>query len=387
MRYAKGMNNAHTKKKVLLLITKSNWGGAQRYVYDLATHLDKELFSVTVVVGGNGQLTEVLAHQHIDCLSLPTLNNSLRPAALWQTGRDLFTLLRRERPDILHVNSSVAGLIGTFVGRLARVPRIIFTAHGWAFNEERPHWQRIIFTFFHWLTVLLSHRTIAVSLAIVKQLPLPRVMNKMKVLHPGRTIGVMYDRNEARNILGQELPALREHMNDTLIGSIAELHPIKLQSVLIKSLVPLLKKFPKVRLIIIGEGKERENLQQLIEELNLTESVFLVGAINEAARLLKAFDIFVLSSLSEAYGYVIHEAGLAELPVIATNVGGIPEIIENGVSGLLIEPNNPQALSQALDTLLSDEDLRAKYKVALHEEMKNRTLEKMVRATEALYTL
>ncbi len=142
-----------------------------------------------------------------------------------------------------------------------------------------------------------------------------------------------------------------------------------------------------MRLIIIGEGTERKNLQQLIKELNLTKSVFLVGAINEAARLLKAFDIFVLSSRSEAYGYVLHEAGLAELPVIATNVGGIPEIIKNGVSGLLVEPNNPPALSQALATLLSDSTLRNKFSAALHVEMKNRTLEKMVRATEALYTL
>ncbi len=381
------MKNDSTKKKVLLLITKSNWGGAQRYVYDLATHLDKELFSVTVVVGGNGQLTEMLAHQHIDWLSLPSLNNSLKPKSLWQTSYDLFTLLRQERPDILHVNSSVAGLIGTFVGRLARVPRIIFTAHGWAFNEERSYWQRIVFTFFHWLTVLLSHRTIAVSDAIIKQLSLPGTMKKMKVLHPGRTIGVMYDHEEARTTLSQEFPVLQEYMDDILIGSIAELHPIKLQSVLIKSLVPILKKFPQVRLIIIGEGTERKNLQQLIKELNLTKSVFLVGAINEAARLLKAFDIFVLSSRSEAYGYVLHEAGLAELPVIATNVGGIPEIIKNGVSGLLVEPNNPPALSQALATLLSDSTLRNKFSAALHVEMKNRTLEKMVRATEALYTL
>ena len=375
------------KKKVLFLITKSNWGGAQRYVYDLATHLDPKRFTSLVVSGEDGALTEALYHQQIETLSLPSLSNTLKPKAIIQTGLDLYRLLRQAKPDILHVNSSVAGGIGALVGRLARTPRIIFTAHGWAFNEERPFFTRQLFKVLHWLTVLLSHRTIAVSGAIVSQLKLPGVAKKMKVLHPGRTIGVMLDRGYARETIIGDFPFLLPYQTDTWIGSIGELHPIKQHDVLIKSLNDLRTTHPTTRLIIIGEGSEREKLTKLIALYGLEDNVFLLGSIHEAARLLKAFDIFALASHSEAYGYVVHEAGLAELPVVATNVGGIPEIIDNGVSGLLVPEKSSQAFSEAFDRLLTNPALAKSLAQSHYERMHERSLEKMVRATETLYTL
>lgn len=387
MVYATSMQTPPMKKKVLFLITKSNWGGAQRYVYDLATNLNKDIFDVVVVVGGTGQLTEMLQNQQIRCISLSTLNNSLKPSQVWQTLKDLFMVLKAEKPDILHINSSVAGVLGTVTGRFSRVPRIIFTAHGWAFNEDRPPLQKAFFKFMHWFTVLLTHRTIAVSQAVVNQLDLPGLQNKFKVLHPGRTIGVMYNKTEARENLCSQFDYLEKAKNNIWIGTIGELHKIKQQDVLIESFDKVSRKHPEAKLIIIGKGAEENNLRELIAKLDLKESVFLLGNIHEAARLLKAFDIFALSSRSEAYGYVLHEAGLAHLPVVATKVGGIPEIIENGVSGILVSPNNPTGFGLALEQLLDDEETRKELSTALYIKMSERTLQKMVRATEALYTL
>lgn len=190
------MQTLTQRKKVLLLITKSNWGGAQRYVYDLATNLDPERFFVSVALGGEGTLATMLHHAGIPTTTLQTLENRASARVAWEAGRELYSLLKVEQPDVLHLNSSVAGFVGALAGRLARVPKIIFTCHGWTFNEDRPFFERLIFKTIHWLTVLLSHRTIAVSNGVLAQMSWPGAHKKMKVIHPGRSIGAMYERDE-----------------------------------------------------------------------------------------------------------------------------------------------------------------------------------------------
>lgn len=378
-----------TRKKVLFLITKSNWGGAQRYVYDLATNLDTNKFEAVVALGGNGELIDRLKNAGIRVIQIESLQRDISLRQEWESTKELCKIIRQEKPAVLHVNSSKSGGIGTLLGRLLFVPKVIFTAHGWAFNEDRPWWQKIIIKFLHWLTVLLSHRTIAVSGAILRQLNWPLVESRTKVLHPGRNIGVMYEAKEAREKIKDLIPGDQLNQSRDLIwlGTIGELHPIKRQTLLLECLALIHEEYPQLRLFIIGEGSERARLEALIAEKNLTDKVFLLGNISEAARFLKAFDIFLFPSKSEAYGYVVHEAGLAGLPVVATNVGGIPEIIENNVSGLLIPEGDVDALKVALIRLLDDQSLRQTFAVALKEKMLARSLDKMVRATEALYTL
>ena len=186
------------RKKVLFLITKSNWGGAQRYVYDLATNLDREKFEPVVALGGNGILADMLENAGIRVINIESLGRNISLKKEWVFARELWQILRVERPDVFHVNSSKAGGVGTLLGRLLRAPNVIFTAHGWAFNEDRPLWQKLITKFLHWITVLLSHRTIAVSSAIVKEMNWPGALRKMKIVNPGRTIGPMYQKIEAR---------------------------------------------------------------------------------------------------------------------------------------------------------------------------------------------
>jgi Glycosyltransferase Family 4 len=130
-----------TRKKVLFLITKSNWGGAQRYVYDLATNLDLTKFMPVVALGGDGPLSQMLQNAQIPVVGLTQMRNSTSLKQAWSSYWELVRVIKSEKPDVLHLNSSVAGLVGAIAGRFARVPHIIFTAHGWAFNEDRPWWQ------------------------------------------------------------------------------------------------------------------------------------------------------------------------------------------------------------------------------------------------------
>ncbi len=373
--------------KILYLITKSNWGGAQRYIYDLVTHLDRDQFEPVVALGGDGVLAEQLRHVGVRVITIASLERDVSLRKEFAFARELWQILRVEQPHVLHVNSSKAGGVGTLLGRLARVPRVIFTAHGWAFNEDRPWHQRTLIKLLHWLTVLFSHQTIAVSRAIVAELNWPLIARKLRVINPGRTIGAMYERRDARTKLQELAPMIQSRPKDTWLLTIAELHPIKRLSTLIAALTHLAQGHPHLRAILIGDGELRETLAAEIRAAGLSNQVFLTGPNTEAARFLKAADLFVLPSKSESYGYVVHEAGLAGLPVLASNVGGIRDIVTDGETGRLIPPDNIPALTQALEDFLAHQETWQTYGTALQTTLAERTVERMTLQTAALYTL
>jgi glycosyltransferase involved in cell wall biosynthesis len=374
------------RKKILFVITKSNWGGAQRYVYDLATNLDPNTFEPVIALGGNGILVDMLTHAGIRVIPLSPLKNSTSLNSLYEALHILVTVIKTEKPDLVHVNSSVAGLLGTLAARLARTPAIIFTAHGWAFNEDRPYLTRLVIKLLHYVTVLLSDTTIAVSRAIVTQMNWPGAERKMKVINPGRSIGVMYERTEARAHIIEKHPALTPFLNDTWFVCLAELHPIKRHRILIAAFDTLRLQHPHARLILIGDGSERTTITSLISQHGLQESIFVLGSITEAARFLAAFDVCVLASKSESYGYVLAEAGLAGVPVVATNVGGIPDIITHNKTGRLVPPDNVSALTTTLEQTLRESETTATYRDALKEAMSVRTVKRMANQTVSLYS-
>jgi glycosyltransferase involved in cell wall biosynthesis len=378
------------RTKILYLITKSTLGGAQQYVEDLATALDPMEFDVTVGVGGDGPLIGRLEAQGVHVRILPYLT---RDVSWYRDIRAFFGivgLLRDMRPDILHINSSKIGVLGSIAGRLCGVPKIIFTAHGWAFNEDRPSWQRHLIALMYALTIYLSHITITVSDGMRKQMRVPCTSRKMRTIHLGRTITHMRTKEDARGVLQMHVQnatfRLIDYHNDFWLGTIAELHPIKQLHRAIDALGVLVKEFPTLRYVIIHDGELRAELEAQVERLHLSEHVFFTGTIENAARLLPAFDAFVLPSKSEAFAYVLLEAGHAHLPVVATRVGGIPDIITENVNGLLVEPENTDALTSALRVVLKNENLRTELADAHYKKVQSFTLQKMVRETQNLYT-
>lgn len=366
------------KKKVLFLITKSNWGGAQRYVYDIATSLDADRYEPVVVLGGAGELIEKLSAANVRVIPLESLQRDMSITKELQFMSELWRLLHQERPDILHVNSSKAGGVGCFLGRLAGIPRVIFTAHGWAFNEDRSGIQRFVIAYLHWLTVFLSHQTIAVSAELKNQLRGPFLSRRWAVIHNGRHAIPFLNRDDARAHLA--LP------DDAFVtGSIGELHPTKQHDVMIRAVAKLVTAGHGVHHVIIGTGELHAQLQSLIEELHLEPYITLAGAIDEAARYLPAFDVYVQPSRSEALGYTVVEAAQAGLPIIASNVGGLPEIITHEVDGLLVPSGDVTALADAVTTLLHSPTLRDTYAAAAQETSARFSFDHMLTQTLAVY--
>lgn len=372
------------RTKILYLITKSNWGGAQQYVFDLASELSPDEFDVVVALGGTGRLKDELSAKNIRTISLQNLERDISFFKEIQSTIELFKILKSEKPDILHINSSKAGGLGAFIGRILSVPKIIFTAHGWAFNEDRPWWQRVVIKKLHWITILLSHVTITVSETTRRQMDWPFVQQKMRVIHNGRTLRTLHDRSTAREVIRGYAP-LEKYKDDFWSVTIGELHPIKQHDVTIRTFANIVKEYPQARHIIIGEGDDRLRLEKLIHKHKLEENIFLTGNIPEASQYLQAFDLFVLSSRSEALAYVIIEACSAGLPIISSNVGGIPEIITQQKNGFLFEQGSTLLLSQYYKQLYSSAELRKTLSENALLRAQDFTFEKMSEGTVALY--
>ena len=376
-----------SKKKILYIITKSNWGGAQRYVYDLATSLPKEKFDVVVALGGTGALKEKLENAGIKVIQLSSLSRDISIVRDIVSFVEIYSLISKEKPDILHVNSSKAGGIGAFAGRLLQVPRIIFTLHGLASNEDRPLWQKKILIFFHWFTIVLSHMTIAVSQKIKNEVVfLPFIHKKITTIHNGVKEHDLQQKESARQALSLHNKTLINLQDQFWVGSVAELHKTKGLSYAIEAMRILAKTAPHIKYVVIGEGEERKHLESLIQKYQLQNNVFLLGFIENASKYLPAFDIFLLSSISEALGYAILEAGHAHLPVIATSVGGIPEIILNKKTGIVIPSRNAPRIAEAIEESAKENSIRNKLGDALNEIVLNVfSFKKMQEKTISVY--
>jgi glycosyltransferase involved in cell wall biosynthesis len=259
------------KKKVLILITKSNWGGAQRYVFDISSNLNKENFDIEVMAGSQGELINRLNQAGIKASGNLKLGRDIDIMSDISGFFDLLKILNEKRPDILHLNSSKISGLGALAGRISGIKNIIFTSHGWAFNENRNTVSKIIIKFLHWVTIILSHKTIAVSHGLMKQvINLPFVSNKIVVIHNATNNIDLLNKNEAinelKNINSEFNTKISDYneSNTLLLGSVGELHHVKGYEYSLKSVSELINsdKFKqlnkKVVYLIFGEGEERK---------------------------------------------------------------------------------------------------------------------------------
>src|SRR3989344_7423872 len=316
------MQDIKSKKKVCLMVTKGVWGGAQKYVYTLAISLPKNQYDVFVVVGQGGILNSKLLGKNIRTYEISDLKRDISIVSEIKSFISLFKILRKEKPDVLHLNSPKAGGLGAVAGRLCRVPRITQTIHGWTFNENRKTGAKIVIWFFSYITTILCHKTIVIAEREEKQGKImPFVKSRITLIKNGIEPILFKEKDlskkELLKMLKTELLTFSDY---TLwLGTISELHKNKGLEYAISAVSKI--SIPFV-FFIIGEGEERKNLENLIEKHNLENKVFLVGFLDNANQYLKAFDIFTLTSIKEGLPYTILEAGLAGLTGVASSVGG-----------------------------------------------------------------
>lgn len=345
--------------KILYIITKSNWGGAQKYVYEMATAFAALGNEVSVAYGGQGELhARFLHNKNIELYPLASLQKSINPFKEFKAVYELCKLIRECKPDILHLNSSKVAGLGALLGRICGVKKIIVTIHGAPFREEdRYRITRMLIAFLTWFSCAMAHDVITVSKKDEFDIArYPFLKKKTKTIY----LGLQYEAPQERKKKGNSI---------VQIVTIAELTPNKGILYALSAIDILIKRGAHIHYTIIGEGSSRKDVERVIHMKQLEPYVTLRGHVPDAAALLNEFDLFVLPSIKEGLPYVLLEAGKAMIPVVATITGGIPEIIMHEKTGLLVLPKDVEGLAYEIERMITSKDFSTKMTHDLREHV------------------
>jgi len=283
--------------------------------------------------------------------------------ALWQLDR----LLAREKFDLVHTHNSKAGFLGRLAARWNHVPSIIHTVHGFAFHEEENWFFRHLFIVLERMAARWCDQMIAISQPMLEWAQREKIAPPEKLVKIYSGIEVERFRNQPPS------PELKSRFGiqpeETVIGVVSKLWEGKGHEVLIDAVARLLDSGCRVKLLMVGEGYLEEKLREKVKHLGIEKNVVFTGFWSDVPEITAILDISALPSFYEGMGRVVLEAMAAGKPVVASRVGGIPEFVEDGVTGYLISPGDVEALVQRLKTLISDSDLR--------QEMGQRGAERM----------
>ncbi len=338
------MPGATARPRVMLVITLAEVGGAQSYVAALLPAL-AERYEVVLAAYGEGPLRAAAADAGARFVPLRHVRRPIRPWRDLAGLVELSRLLRRERPQILHASSSKAGVLGRLAAVATRVPIRFFTVHGWAFSAYSGL-PSLLYRITDRLMAPLTTVTICVSeneLAAGLEAGTCRT-ERTVVIHNAVDVSAAprarHDRTTPRLIAVGRLKAPKDFL--TLIRALAALPEGSFEA------------------LIVGDGPDRGALEDEIRRLGLEERVRLVGERSDVPVLLADSDLFVLSSRSEGLPVSVLEAMAAELPVVASGVGGLAELVVDGETGILVPPGNTSALAAALGHLVEDRERRGR---------------------------
>lgn len=291
----------------------------------------------------------------------------------------LAKLMKKEAVDVLHLHNPTALFYGALAGKISRISRIIYTEHGRDFSSSWKVKQanRLLSNIVDEIVVVAEHgrRYLILEEGFLSC--------RIRKIYNGVDSEAFSNKSEIRRDILRSL-GLREYTR--IIGVVARLDPIKNHAGLLKAMIKVSSVFPQAALLIIGDGPLRTKLEEQVSEMDLKKSIIFLGSRSDIPKLLNIMDVFVLPSLSEGLPLTLIEACAAGKPIVATAVGGNPEIVENGVNGLLVPSEDVEALSAAIIAILSDKRKAQQMGVKSWERFKEFfTVETMVKNYESLY--
>lgn len=370
----RGASAAADRIRVVEVLATGTNGGAQEHLYGLVTRIDHDRFDVSIVSLSSGSAVRKLQRAGFDVLVIDEPDDAIAVGAL-------AAHLVEVRPDVIHNHMYRAELIGTRAAlALAdighRRPYVVSTVHSSRVRSEEDR---------EMLRVLTPQmdQLIAVSTMIEAKLeqegrtgaPVRRIYNGVDLSR--------YDHTEPcctlRDDYGME-------PGSQIVGVVARLEPEKGHPTLLEAWPAVLRSAPDAYLLIVGEGSRREPLEALARELRIAHRVVFTGRRDDVPSVTAALDVAVLPSYREAQGLSILEALALSRPVVASNVGGIPEVITDGVTGLLVPPHDADALAAAITRLLTDHPFADTLGRAGHDMVHDRfCIDLMVDAVQEIY--
>lgn len=335
------MNTIHTLK-ILHLVISFETGGLERFVIDLIAANNNKFDQSVVCLEHPGELA-VQCKVEVASLNMPI---GLHLSVAW----DLARIVREKKIDIIHTHNEKAQLYGGLAGLLSKVP-VVHTKHG----KNNLDWRSVTRNN---IAARLCRKIVAVSrdaaLECVRDEKIPA----------DKVLTILNGVDTERYFPGTNKQELKKNLGfgkETLvIGIVARLAQVKDHATLLKACKILFESNHSLKLLVVGDGQLRGNLEQLAQSLGIIKQVDFTGMREDIPNLMRAMDVFVLSSVSEGISLTLLEAMACCLPVVATEVGGNPEVVVDGVTGFLVPSQQPEVLASKLSTLIIDPELRKK---------------------------
>jgi glycosyltransferase involved in cell wall biosynthesis len=333
-----------------------------------------------------GALVDLVQRHGMEVKTFPSLVQPLHPLKDFRAVLDLTGHLTTNSYQVVHTHNSKAGFVGRLSAKLARVPVIVHTVHGFAFHGQEPPWRRCLFRSLERLASHWCDKMIFISQPLVDWAAREGIGCTRKTTRIYS--GIEMDRFHPVSV--QEKNRLKAQWGlqerDAVIGMVSKLWEGKGHAFLIRTFKEIKNAKPEARLVIVGEGYLMESLKTLASQMGLSEAVIFTGFLEDVSQIIATFDVAVLPSYFEGMGRVLLEAMAMEKPVVGTRVGGIPDLIEQGLNGYLVGPGNEKELASAVLKILNDDDLALRMGQAGRKKMTDCfSAESMVRSIEAVY--
>jgi glycosyltransferase involved in cell wall biosynthesis len=295
-------------------------------------------------------IARFLAERNIQWAVVPALRREIHPLRDLCALRALRRLIREERPDIVHTHTSKAGFLGRLAARLEHVPHIVYTPHGHVFGGYFSPAATRVFIGLERLAARWTDRIVTLTDAEAAQ------HLALGIGRPGQfiTIASGVDLDDIASAVPVRLAP-----HGPVIGTVGRLTSIKGHQHLIDAVPEILRRYPAAHVVLVGDGELRQALTERTRRLGVDGRVIFTGYREDIPALIAGMDVFVLPSLNEGMGRVLVMAMALGKPIVATHVGGVPELLGEGEAGLLVPPSNPRALADAIGMLLAD-PVRAK---------------------------
>jgi glycosyltransferase involved in cell wall biosynthesis len=346
--------------RVLRVIARLNIGGPAIHATLLTARLDPARFATTLVTGSEdaAEGNYLALHRREASVELiPDLGREIRPLGELRTVRALLQLIRRIRPDIVHTHTAKAGAVGRLAAILCGVPVVVHTFHGHVLRGYFSPAKTAVYRGIERLLATRTDRLLTVT---------DRVRDELLALGVGRpaqyaTVPLGFDLGpllQAESRRGELRHELR--VGDApLIGIVARLVPIKAHEVFLAAAARIHAAVPRARFLIVGDGERRQALERQVDALGLRPSTHFLGWRADLDRLYADLDVVVLTSRNEGSPVALIEAMAAGVPVVATAVGGVADVVEDGTSGILAAMDDDAGIAAGVLAVLADRD-RAK---------------------------
>jgi len=373
--------------RVLHLITLLELGGAQQNTLYCTRHHDRDRFDVELIAGRGGRLDdEACAIPDAKVQLVPWLKHAISPPFDLLAVLKLRSYFRGAGIDLVHTHSSKAGILGRLAAKLAGVPAVVHTVHGWSFNSTQTSARRKFHVSLERMCAPMTDRILVVAanhIDVGLRAGIGRE-SQYGVVRSGIDPRLYLAPGKPRDVLRRELGF---KPGDFVVGTIANMKPQKAPVDFAETAAKAHGMNPSLRFFFAGDGEQMPDVRRRVEADGLQDVVKLLGWRNDVPDLLHAMDAFLLTSKFEGLPRVVLQAMAAGRPVVATAVDGTPEVVEDGVTGLLALPGDTAGLARHLDHLARDASLGAglteKASARLGDEF---DIRKMVTGLDHLYT-